>query len=138
MKNVVLYQICNVPDHPIHAGATAIVAVLTGRVLTVANAGDSRAVLGRANGAMYPLSFDRKPQRAREMSRIHRAGGFVSGIPPADQMMTAEPDIVQVALRPDDEFIILGRDGIWDCLSNENAVAFVREHIDSKSPAEID
>lgn len=159
--NVVLFQICNLPDHPIHAGATAIVAVLTGRVLTVANAGDSRAVLGRANGATFPLSFDHKPQQDREMTRINGAGGFVNnfgrvngnlnlsrsigdlkykqvpGIPPADQMITAEPDIVQVALRPDDEFIILGCDGIWDCLSNENAVAFVRECIDSKTPTEI-
>ena len=37
-------------------------------------------------------------------------------------MITAEPDIVQVILHPNDEFIILGCDGIWDCLTNEQAV----------------
>jgi len=154
-------MICNLPDHPIHAGATAIVAVITGRILTVANAGDSRAVLCRANGVTYPLSFDHKPQQDREMNRITRAGGFVNhfgrvngnlnlsrsigdlkykqvpGIPPPHQMITAEPDIMQVALQPDDEFIILGCDGIWDCLTNENAVDYVRKRIDKMTPTEI-
>ena len=40
-------------------------------------------------------------------------------------------------LEPDDEFIILGCDGIWDCLTNENAVKYVSERIDSKPPTEI-
>lgn len=113
-------MICNLPDHPIHAGATAIVAVLTTatKTLTVANAGDSRAVLCR-NGTTVPLSFDHKPMQATELSRINKAGGFVNnfgrvngnlnlsrsigdlkykqvpGIPPPEQMITAEPDIIQ-------------------------------------------
>jgi serine/threonine protein phosphatase PrpC len=52
-------------------------------------------------------------------------------------MITSEPDIVQIALRPDDEFLVLGCDGIWDCLSNENAVDYVRSRIDVLSPTEI-
>jgi serine/threonine protein phosphatase PrpC len=93
--------------------------VLTGRILTVANAGDSRAVLCRAGGKTEALSFDHKPMQEREASRITKAGGFVNqfgrvngnlnlsrsigdlkykqvpGIPPAEQMITSEPDIVQ-------------------------------------------
>jgi protein phosphatase/protein phosphatase 2C family protein 2/3 len=37
-------------------------------------------------------------------------------------MITAEPDIVQVILHPNDLFIILGCAGIWYCLTHEQAV----------------
>lgn len=43
----------------------------------------------------------------------------------------------RVTLQPNDEFIILGCDGIWDCLTNEKAVEFVRERIDTIEPKEI-
>jgi serine/threonine protein phosphatase PrpC len=157
--------VCNLPDHPIHAGATAVVAVITGNIMTVANAGDSRAVLCRRRKAKghyaYPLSYDHKPSQTHEMNRILRSGGFVNhfgringnlnlsrsigdlkykqvpGIPPAHQMITAEPDIMQISLQDDDEFLLLGCDGIWDCLSNEQAVDFVMNRIDTRSPTEI-
>jgi len=154
-------QVCNLPDHPIHAGCTAIVVVFTDRHLTVANAGDSRAVLCRAGGTTTALSFDHKPFQDIEMSRITMAGGFVNqfgrvngnlnlsrsigdlkykqtaGLPPSDQMITAEPDILQVQLEKDDEFIVIGCDGIWDCLTNEEAVKYVRDRIDIKTPTQI-
>ena len=156
--------ICNLKDHPIHAGATAIVAVIHGTTLTVANAGDSRAVLCRGGGtdAAVPLSTDHKPMQATELFRIINAGGFVNTfgrvngnlnlsrslgdlkykqvrhLDPAQQMITAEPDIVQLELNETtDEFIIIGCDGIWDCLSNEKAVEFVAARINDYSPTEI-
>jgi serine/threonine protein phosphatase PrpC len=42
-----------------------------------------------------------------------------------------------VFLQPNDEFFILGCDGIWDCLSNAQAVKYVRDKIDIMAPAEI-
>eukprot|EP00956_Cyclotella_meneghiniana_P024974 scaffold51136_cov56-Cyclotella_meneghiniana.AAC.3 len=154
-------KVCNLPDLPIHAGCTSVVAVILGKDLVVANAGDSRAVICRRGGLMEPLSFDHKPLQKREMNRITRAGGFVNqfgrvngnlnlsrsigdlkykqvpGIAPADQMITAEPDIISTTLRPGDEFIVIGCDGIWDCLTNEECVKYVRDRIDTKSPVEI-
>jgi len=45
--------------------------------------------------------------------------------------------IDRVKLEPEDEFIILGCDGIWDCLTNDKAVEYVRTRIDYKTPTEI-
>lgn len=62
-------------------GCTAVVAVLKAGELFVANAGDSRAVLGRG-GEAVPLSADHKPASASEKERITNAGGFVSEVLP--------------------------------------------------------
>lgn len=154
-------KVCNLPDHPIHAGCTSVVAVMIGHTLTVANAGDSRAVICRKGGVTEALSLDHKPMQVREMSRITKAGGFVNqfgrvngnlnlsrsigdlkykqtaGMAPDAQMITAEPDITQVTLDEGDEFLVIGCDGIWDCLTNEQAVKYVGDRIDSATPREI-
>lgn len=52
-------------------------------------------------------------------------------------MITAEPDITKTFVADNDEFIIIGCDGIWDCLTNQDAVDFVRERIDTTAPTEI-
>lgn len=154
-------QVCNLPDHPIHAGCTAVCAVIVGTTLTVANAGDSRVVLCRKQGYTEAMSFDHKPMSDIEMKRITEAGGFVNqfgrvngnlnlsrsigdlkykqvpNITPAKQMITAEPDIKSVTLNDEDEFVILACDGIWDCLTNEEAVKYVFDRIDTKTPTEI-
>ncbi len=63
----------------VQAGCTAVVAVLKGQELWVANAGDSRAVLCRGGQALA-LSEDHKPQSEGERNRITAAGGFVSDV----------------------------------------------------------
>lgn len=149
-------RLCNLPDHPVMAGATAIVAVIDDqtRELHVANAGDSRAVLCR-NGRALGLSTDHKPLSVSEHDRICQAGGFVNSFGRINgnlnlsralgdfkykqnaklrrdqQMITAEPELRSVALQHDDEFVLLGCDGIWDCLSNQAAVDFVKSRIDT-------
>ena len=40
-------------------------------------------------------------------------------------------------LEATDEFIILGCDGIWDCLTNEKAVEYVRTRIHDRTPVQI-
>ncbi|PWZ44863.1 putative protein phosphatase 2C 58 [Zea mays] len=53
-------------------------------------------------------------------------------LPPDKQILTANPDINIVELCDDDEFIVLACDGIWDCMSSQQLVDFIREHIDTK------
>lgn len=60
------------------AGTTALIAILEGTKLTVANVGDSRGVMCDMKGNTIPLSFDHKPQSAREHKRIQEAGGFIA------------------------------------------------------------
>ena len=59
------------------SGATAVVALITPTDILVANAGDSRCVLGRA-GRAVEMSEDHKPVNASERKRISRAGGSVA------------------------------------------------------------
>lgn len=131
------------------AGCTAVVAVVLGHDLYVANAGDSRCVLCHGN-ITKKLTVDHKPTNPGEEKRIVDAGGFVTegrvngclnlsraigdmnykqgkNIPPEKQVVTALPDVEHVKLDSSSRFLILACDGIWDILSHDDAVAFVNE-----------
>lgn len=152
---------CNLQDHRITAGCTAVVALKVDDVIYVANAGDSRAVLCR-DGMAVPLSEDHKPSQARELARITNVGGFVNEMgrvngnlnlsrslgdlkykqivnaKPADQMITAFPDVTVTPMTHQDEFMLLACDGVWDILTSQSACDFVRERIQRDvSDAEI-
>ena len=59
------------------SGTTAVVAVLKGKQLHVANAGDSRCIISRA-GQAIDMSIDHKPEDESEYTRISKAGGHVT------------------------------------------------------------
>eukprot|EP01038_Epipyxis_sp_PR26KG_P006378 gene6378-8786_t len=146
--------ICNLKDHKIAAGCTAIVAMLVGKTLYIANAGDSRGVLCRQDYSAYQLSYDHKPQETRELKRITDAGGFVNQVgringnlnlsrslgdlkykqlthlPREQQIITAEPDITTVTIEEGDRFFLLACDGVWDCMTCPQICDFVSERLD--------
>lgn len=117
----------------------------------IANAGDSRCVLGRGGKAL-PLSFDHKPDNDEEKRRIEKAGstiieGRVDGnlnlsrslgdlkykvkktLTPEEQPITANPDIEVVDILPEDDFIIMGCDGIWETKTNEEMVEYIYDRL---------
>lgn len=51
----------------------------------------------------------------------------------AQQMITCKPDIKQVARSPDDEFIILGCDGIWEKYveNSQGLIDMIRDDVKS-------
>lgn len=136
------------------SGCTACVGLITEDKIFIANAGDSRSVLG-VKGRAKPLSVDHKPQNEGEKARIQAAGGFVdfgrvngnlalsraigdfefkkgADLAPEQQIVTAYPDVMIHDLCDDDEFLVLACDGIWDCQSSQAVIEFVRRGIAAK------
>ncbi|EQB51005.1 Protein phosphatase 2C-like 2 [Colletotrichum gloeosporioides] len=140
------------------SGCTACVGLISDNKIYVANAGDSRSVLG-IKGRAKPLSQDHKPQLEAEKSRITAAGGFVdfgrvngnlalsraigdfefkksAELSPEAQIVTAFPDVEVHEITDDDEFLVIACDGIWDCQSSQAVVEFVRRGIAAKQDLE--
>jgi len=146
--------LCQLKAHRLTAGCTAIVALKVDSKLYVANAGDSRGVLCRGDNQAYALSEDHKPLHVTEYTRIMQGGGYVTkegringnlnlsrslgdlkykqnkNISRERQIISGDPDIHVVDLLPDDKFMLLACDGIWDCLTNQQASDFVRERLE--------
>lgn len=124
-------------------GTTACVAVLTGHEkLTVANVGDSRALLVRADGTFKPLSVDHKANTPCEVERIRSLGGVVAfnkgwrvegklsvsraiGDLPLKPFVSSDPDILETLIDKEDSFLVLASDGIFDVLSNSQVTTTV-------------
>ncbi|KAL4855454.1 putative protein phosphatase 2C 11 [Chlorella vulgaris] len=148
------------PEATVQAGCTAVVALLMGDRLYVANAGDSRAVLCRGGKALA-MSEDHKPAAPDERARIMAAGGFLSEIggitrvngnlnlsraigdlrykmnadlEPKDQIISAEPDVTSQQLTAEDTFLVLACDGIWDVMTSQQVVDFVRPRLEKGCP----
>lgn len=53
------------------------------------------------------------------------------GLKPEEQMISASPDLKHHTLDASDEFMVLACDGIWNYMSNEDVVGFVKQRIDA-------
>lgn len=137
-------------DSALASGTTALAALIIGRSLVVANAGDCRAVLCR-RGKAIEMSRDHKPACSVEKERIEASGGYVydgylngqlnvaraigdwhmEGLKDRDGMgpLSAVPEVMQVRLTDEDEFLIIGCDGVWDVFRSQNAVDFTRRKL---------
>ena len=49
------------------------------------------------------------------------------GLTPAEQMITAMPEVRTLELREGDEFLVLACDGIWDVLTNQEVSSTSQE-----------
>ncbi|XP_053107173.1 protein phosphatase 1G isoform X3 [Hemicordylus capensis] len=117
------------------SGTTAVVALIRGKQLIVANAGDSRCVVSEG-GKAVDMSYDHKPEDELELARIKNAGGKVTmdgrvngglnlsraigdhfykrnkNLPPEEQMISALPDIKVLTINDDHDFMVIACDGI--------------------------
>lgn len=120
----------------------------------VANTGDSRAVLCSSGGKAKDLSEDHKPQDALEKARIEAAGGRVAAWGPCwridgglnlsrafgdfsykgrfdlsddQQKVISIPDVKTFDIGPEDKFMVLGSDGVFDAMSSQALIEFLWE-----------
>ncbi|KAF5462352.1 hypothetical protein F2P56_018370 [Juglans regia] len=127
------------------SGTTALTALIFGRILLVANAGDCRAVLCR-KGVAIDMSKDHRPIYPSERRRVEELGGYIedgylNGVLSVSRALgdwdlkfphgsssplIADPEFQQMVLTEDDEFLIIGCDGIWDVMSSQQAISLVR------------
>uniref|UniRef100_A0A671QIM0 Protein phosphatase 1G n=1 Tax=Sinocyclocheilus anshuiensis TaxID=1608454 RepID=A0A671QIM0_9TELE len=138
------------------SGTTAVVALIRGKQLIVANAGDSRCVVSE-KGKAVDMSYDHKPEDELELTRIKNAGGKVTmdgrvngglnlsraigdhfykrnkALPPEEQMISALPDVKVLTLNEDHEFMVIACDGIWNVMSSQEVLDFVNERLKTEA-----
>jgi len=133
-------------NHPksIHTGTTALVVMISKDKIYSINLGDTRAVLCR-NGIAIRLSYDHKP--LSELERIRSLDGHVCGADMpringalavgrsigdfyASTFVSDEPYFKTYDLKPDDEFLILACDGVFDKVNDQLAVDLIRNEKD--------
>jgi len=130
------------------AGACVVTVLLKKydgkRILFVANAGDARAVLSRG-GKATQLTHDHTAKDEAEAKAITDKGGFIKGgnvngliaVTRAlgdlhmKKYLSNEPYFTRTELTAEDEFLIVACDGVWDVVSNQNAVDFIKEDSDA-------
>jgi serine/threonine protein phosphatase PrpC len=135
------------------SGCTAVTAMITPKYIICANAGDSRCVMG-VDGVAKPLSEDHKPSDELERKRILDAGGTVQwkrvdgdlavsrafgdfqyktrfDLPAKDQKVTYYPDITVHERTAKDDILLLACDGLWDVMTNPEAIDLVRKIYES-------
>ena len=107
------------------------------------------------------MSLDHKPEDLEERTRIEKAGykvtsdGRVSGglnlsraigdhaykkkssLSAEEQAITALPDIRTLTLDDRDEFLVIACDGIWNFMSSQDVIDFVRLRLEKKSLRQI-
>lgn len=125
------------------------------RVWYCANAGDARAVLCR-NGVASRLTHDHKAADEDEKARIREAGGIVLrgrvlGALAVSRSLgdhvryenfrlkdyvIGTPFISRTELREDDEFCIIACDGLWDVVTDQQAVDMIRYQNDAQKASE--
>ncbi|KAK7321362.1 hypothetical protein VNO77_31934 [Canavalia gladiata] len=127
----------------LHGGSCCVTALIRNGNLVVSNAGDCRAVISR-EGVAEALTSDHRPSREDERDRIETLGGYVDlchgvwriqgslavsrgiGDRHLKKWVTAEPETKILRIQPEHDLLILASDGLWDKVSNQEAVDIAR------------
>ncbi len=145
-------------DGKVLGGSTCCVVWVneSGSEMYSCNVGDSRFVMSY-NGEAHAVTEDHKPFNGKERVRIYKAGGHVSNLrvngilavsrsfgdflfkgneskKQADQLVTALPDIRTVEIDDNIDFMVVASDGLWDIMTNDEAVDFIVNRMRINTP----
>lgn len=136
------------------SGCTALAVLIKGKEIWCTNVGNSRAILAGfdLNWFIYPLSRDHVPSVKKEAKRIINNGGRIKNLENDSNLriwladedvpglgltrsigdsgcksigVISKPDIKRYEVSNHDRFLILATDGIWQFISNQEAVDLV-------------
>lgn len=154
------------------SGTTAVICTIIGNVLTCANVGDSRIILGMVNDAgqlvVDEVSEDHKPDSPAEQKRIEQAGGRVFAVTYEDGIdgparvwlakidipglamsrslgdtvahsvgVSSIPDIITKTIGPQHKFLVMGSDGLWEFISNEETLKVASKYATPKDACDV-
>ncbi len=127
-------------------GSTASVVFVEHDKIHFINTGDSRAVLEK-NGVVCFATQDHKPNSEDERKRITAANGHVFFYAKAwrvngalavsraigdwyidKTLIIPDPEYTEIHLTKENRFLIVASDGLWDKVTNEDAVTKLREY----------
>jgi len=130
-------------------GSTAISLLILNGLIYVANTGDCRAIMSQGEEIIV-MTNDHKANDPKEEERIKARGGTVLGGRVQGRIMVSrsfgdmefkdndtfegkylvcDPDIFCYEITSKSNFIIIASDGLWDVLSNEDAINFVKNDL---------
>ena len=136
------------------SGCTALAVLIKGNEIWCSNVGNSRAIIAGfdLNWFIYPLSLDHVPSVKKEAKRIINNGGRIKDVENDSNLriwladedvpglgltrslgdsgcksigVISKPDIKRYEISNHDRFMILATDGIWQFISNQEAVDLV-------------
>eukprot|EP01128_Nolandella_sp_AFSM9_P008799 TRINITY_DN5473_c0_g1_i1.p1 TRINITY_DN5473_c0_g1~~TRINITY_DN5473_c0_g1_i1.p1 ORF type:complete len:890 (+),score=90.35 TRINITY_DN5473_c0_g1_i1:31-2670(+) len=128
-------------DAGITSGATAVLAYIRSDVLWLAHCGDARALLIEDWKCKFATT-DHKALSREERLRIQRLGGFLTengrvcgniavarsiGDKAFQPFVSHAPDITKIPLEKS-QYLILACDGVWDVISNEEAIRIMQHY----------
>jgi len=138
----------DVPDYLLSSGVCACIAVRDEHELAVANLGDCRA-LAYKGGSLTVMTKDHRPCEPFEQERLTKQGiqttcdGYLAGGLAVSRALgdftrstwtkcpglLSEPDVTVFSVDADTEFILLASDGVFESMTNLDAVQSIRRQL---------
>jgi serine/threonine protein phosphatase PrpC len=129
-------------------GSTAAVVLRKEKRLIVGHAGDARVVVIRQDGSVRFQTEDHKPTSRTEYERVRDAHGKVTMMRVAGILAVArsiadfrihgvghDPDISQLELEPDDKWLLVACDGVFDVVFDSSLPSIIARATDASSLA---